>query len=529
MMFSFQRLRRRCGLLLIGAAFLIPGHDLFARGGGQTWGYHPPAGAPLTNYWRYASPYGAIQGWGIPHHSLDAPSLGTGSAPQGGFSASPQIPTLDRSVMFPGSSSNTSTFIPTAQHTVPMEPYSTGKKYDPPYFHNYNSYWHHGYWGGGQWGWGRWGGPVGIWSVARWWLGPVYFTSGYGTYHNPFAIEQKNYALPCLNYAKPLENIEDDPEPGTSTAATDQPDPSSPAHSSESQADIRSYLVRTPEVKAGLKAFDAGVEAFQAGRYDQALQQIDAALAQLPCDPALHEFRGLVLFAQGDYQGAAATIYAVLSISPGWDWTTLSSRYADPAVFAEELRKLEAYHNQHPESAAAAFLRGYHYTTCRHTEAAVKQFKTVVKLLPDDPFLPQLLALVEGGREKPTSAADQQTSQVPASDNSSQPEAGTSPIQAATRPVVEVGTWRAQRGDSTVVQLQLKKNQQFVWTATTPDRRHRVLAGQFAVEGGALFLAGGSGTLVGNVESQPAGGFTFGLLGNILAEQGLEFRRVSGP
>lgn len=528
MIFSFERLRRRCSLLLIGAAFLIPGHDLFARGGGQTWGYHPPAGAPLTNYWRFASPYGAIQGWGIPHHSLDAPSSGTGFARQGGSSASPQLPPLDRSVMFPGSSSNTSTLIPTAQHTVPMEPYSTGKKYDPPYFHNYNSYWHHGYWGGGQWGWGRWGGPVGIWSVGRWWLGPLYFTSGYATFRNPFAVEQKSYPLPCLDYTKPLENIEDDPEPGSSTAATDQPAPKPPIGGQESPVEIRDYLVRTPEVKAGLKAFDAAVEAFQAGNYEEALPHIDAALAQLPYDPALHEFRGLVLFARQDYQEAAATVYSVLSVSPGWDWTTLSSRFADPDEYSQQLRKLEAHHKQHPESAAVAFLRAYHYTTCRHTEAAIKQFESVVKLLPDDPFLTQLLALVEGGLEKSTSAADQQTSQEPASDSSPQPEAGTSPIPAAARRVVEVGTWRAQRADSTVVQLQLKKNQQFVWTAATPDRRRRVLSGQFAVEGGTLFLAGGSGTLVGNLQDQPGGGFTFSLLGNGRSEPGLEFRRISG-
>ena len=53
------------------------------------------------------------------------------------------------------------------------------------------------------------------------------------------------------------------------------------------------------------------------------LQKTDEALAKLPNDTTLHEFRGLCLFALGRYDEAAATVYAVLSVGPGWDWTTL--------------------------------------------------------------------------------------------------------------------------------------------------------------------------------------------------------------
>jgi tetratricopeptide (TPR) repeat protein len=443
------------------------------------------------------------------------------------FSTRPQSPTLDRSIEFPGSSSNTSNLIPSFQHSVPTQPYETGKKYDPPYFRNYNGYWHHGYWGGGQWGWGRWGGPSGIWSVARWWLGPLYFTSGYATFRNPFAVEQKPPALACLNYSKPLENIEDDAVPSSSTAAAEQPDRAPPADGAESQAEIRNYLVRTPEVKAGLKSFDAASDAFQTARYDEALRHIDAALTQLPYDPALHEFRGLVLFALEDYQAAAATIYSVLSVSPGWDWTTLSGRYAQPADFAQQLRKLEAHHKQHPESAAAAFLRAYYYTTCRNNEAAVKQFETVVKMLPDDRLLPQLLSLVKGSLEPVAAPAEGAAGQTA---STSTPDANSDPDPATSVPFVDtlVGDWRAQRDDATIVQLQLKKNQQFVWTAMRSAGTARVIAGQFAVEGETLFLAGGSGTLVGRLQSQPGGSFVFSLLGNGGSEMGLLFRRISG-
>ena len=56
-----------------------------------------------------------------------------------------------------------------------------------------------------------------------------------------------------------------------------------------------------------------------------ALAQVDQAIAQVPNDTVLHEFRGLVLFALGRYKEAAAADYAVLSAGPGWDWTTLSA------------------------------------------------------------------------------------------------------------------------------------------------------------------------------------------------------------
>jgi len=493
---------------------------LFARGGGQTWGYRPPAGAPLTNYWRFASPYGAIQGWGISHHNLDAPRLGSGYSTGSAYHENTRASTVDRSIEFPGSSSNTSPLLPSFDHVIPAQPYQTYKKFDPPYYHNYNGYWHHGYWGGGQWGWGRWAGPDGIWGVGRWWLSGIYFSSGYGAYRNPFAVEQKPGTVAYRDYTKPLENIDDDEAPGSSTSAAEKP--AAPAATgAESQQEIQNYLVKSPQEKSGLKSFDAASDAFQAGHYDQALKHIDQALVDLPYDPALHEFRGLVLFALKDYQQAAATIYAVLSVSPGWDWTTLSGLYADQDVFARQLRELEAYHGKHPESAASAFLRAYYYTTCRHTEAAVKQFETTVKLLPDDRFLPQLLALVAGGLEKPASDAASAAPE-PATDNSRPP--ATAPITVATL----VGDWRAQPRDSTTIDLRLRKDQQFVWIATAGGSP-RVIAGRYAIQGDTLYLAGGSGTLVGRVEVRPDGGCNFSLPGNAHSDTGLDFRRISAP
>src|SRR5262245_48554368 len=106
------KLLRASAALAVLAVVLLPGsRELNARGGGQHWGYNPPAGPVLMNYWRFVSPWGALNGWGIPHHNLDAPRMGSGNSPGRsivGFDGTP-LPTVDRSVAFPGASSNTTT------------------------------------------------------------------------------------------------------------------------------------------------------------------------------------------------------------------------------------------------------------------------------------------------------------------------------------------------------------------------------------------------------------------------------------
>ncbi len=89
--------------------------------------------------------------------------------------------------------------------------------------------------------------------------------------------------------------------------------------------------------------FDAGRQSFHNGDYAGALQQTDQALAKLPNDTTLHEFRALCLFALGRYDEAAATLYAVLSVGPGWDWTTLISLYPNVDAYTTQLRALEDY------------------------------------------------------------------------------------------------------------------------------------------------------------------------------------------
>ena len=94
--------------------------------------------------------------------------------------------------------------------------------------------------------------------------------------------------------------------------------------------------------------FDSAREAFGSGDYAGALRLTDEALKVLPNDATLHEFRALVLFAVGKYDLAAGPLYAVLSVGPGWDWTTMAGLYPSIDVYTAQLRKLEAFVRANP-------------------------------------------------------------------------------------------------------------------------------------------------------------------------------------
>ncbi len=125
----------------------------------------------------------------------------------------------------------------------------------------------------------------------------------------------------------------------------------------------------------------------------------------MPNDAALHEFRALCLFALQRYDESAATLYAVLTAGPGWDWATLSGLYPDVSVYTQQLRALEAYCGRNPSSPSARFVLAYHYLTDGHTLAALDQLKEVAALQPRDGLSPQLARQLEPGTGRPSPLA----------------------------------------------------------------------------------------------------------------------------
>src|SRR5262249_51202344 len=152
--------------------------------------------------------------------------------------------------------------------------------------------------------------------------------------------------------------------------------------------------------------FDAARAAFKAQDYAKALTDIDAAIKVLPNDATMHEFRALVLFAQKKYKDAAAGIYAVLSVGPGWNWETMSSLYANPETYTKELRDLENYQRANPDAPDGHFLLAYHYLVIGHTKEGVAQLEKFAKLVPTDKLAPELIkAFTEEPTDKPKAEA----------------------------------------------------------------------------------------------------------------------------
>ena len=253
---------------------------------------------------------------------------------------------------------------------------------------------------------------------------------------------------------------------------------------------------------------DAARQAFAQGDYPTALSQINRALAKTPDDAALHEFRSLACFAAKKYQDAAAGAYAVLSVGPGWDWTTLSSFYPDVNLYTEQLRALEAYVNAHRDSAEARFLLAYHYLTCGYSDAAAKQLKEVVRLNPKDSLSAQLLASLT-------------TTQQPEPAAPSEPAAPPKPVDAASL----VGNWKAQQPDGSSIALSMTADSKYTWQLTRQGKT-QTYSGTYAVADNLLILKqGNTPAMVGQVALLAGDSLNFKLANDNPGDPGLTFTK----
>ena len=278
-----------------------------------------------------------------------------------------------------------------------------------------------------------------------------------------------------------------------------------------------------------ISLFDQGREAFKAGNYTSALSLTDQALRTLPNDPALHEFRSLALFAQGRFEDAAAPLYAVLSVGPGWDWPTMIGLYADPETYTRQLRALESYVSQSPQSAAARFVLAYHYLTAGHVEPAIGQLRRVVQLQPKDTLSAQLLQqLDKAGQPGGAPALGAAQPAAPAL-NGPEPVAGA-PVVAASK--VEgslAGNWTAEPGQDTSIRLSFEAGNQFVWQVTRQGKTQEI-RGDRTYGNGLLTLAqpgdqAQQQPMVGRITWQDENHFTFKVIGGPPNDPGLTFTK----
>lgn len=379
--------------------------------------------------------------------------------------------------------------------------YRPGGGYASGYAHGYNNSWHHGYWHGGY-GWGY--GGLAAAGLIGWGLGSMYSSSGYGGgYSNPY-YDSGAASAPYLDYSTPIQIVAEPQQ----TALANVGD------AGAANSDATGDAPPSPEVAAALVPFDAARAAFKAGKYDEALAKVEEALKGIPNDAALHEFRALVLFALAKYKDAASTLYAVLSAGPGWDWTTLSSMYASVDTYTQQLRALETYSTQNPDSPDASFVLAYQYLTCGYKENAAKELKNVMRILPDDPLAKRLLALVGGDTAAGTAPQPEANAEQPA-------DSGPAIDQAKL-----VGTWKASSGKDVAIELALKADASFTWKVTQASRTNR-LEGKYSLDGSVLSLQQKSdgSSMVGRVTFADKEGFNFKLLDTGPGDPGLNFSK----
>ena len=355
---------------------------------------------------------------------------------------------------------------------------------------NRNEYWQglhyewcHGYWNG-HWGggsvhahpWAAWGFASATIGLTSWVAGSLFYDTGYYEYANPYCD------LATDEYSQPIE---------TMTALPD---------------------LDAPAAMSAVAECDRARSALYGGDYATSLEFIDGAISSAPSDVLLHEFRAQCLFAIQRYKRAAGTLHAVLSVGPGWDWTTMSSLYADVEAYTRQLRTLEDYVQQNPNSTDGRFVLAYHYLTQGHNDAAARQLKEVCRLAPTDRLSQQLLAMIA-----PSNGGSSGT--VPASSSTSEAEAKRTPKEDV------IGKWKASTLAGTTVELSLNADDRFTWKLARPEKS-RTFEGKYELAGKTIVLEYSNGeTMVAKINAEGKDQFWFKMLGGATDDPGLSFSK----
>jgi tetratricopeptide (TPR) repeat protein len=264
----------------------------------------------------------------------------------------------------------------------------------------------------------------------------------------------------------------------------------------------------------GDQKFDRARDAFKAGAYAAALDLTDEALKDVPGDPLVHEFKGVVLFARGAYAQAADEVHSVLAVRTGMDWATLIGLYPDVETYTGQLRALEDRCRQDAKAAAPRFVLAYQYLVAGHKGAAVARLKELLALEPGDRVASRLLASLTG-----TLAAPEPTRTVTDGDG------------AAGRPPAAdlVGRWRAERDGSTF-DLRLDDRGRFLWQAGRQGKTTARISGAYEYSANTLTLkAEDRSPLRVSVTALSPDSFRFTTAADIPGDPGLLVRRIAVP
>ena len=246
----------------------------------------------------------------------------------------------------------------------------------------------------------------------------------------------------------------------------------------------------------------------------------------------LHEFRAITLFALGRFADASSTLYPVLSIQPGMDWTTLSSLYTNINTYTAQLRALEADRDANPNNPADLFLLGYLYSSMGYKDQAANELTKLVAIEPKDTLSAGLLKAIQNSDKSlsdgtGTVAAANNAADAPApatqETTANKPETVRNPVPA---PML-TGSWSAKPDESRAITLTFESDSKFTWSFTQPSGPASMFKGTYTYAEGVLTLVSNQNgqVMVGRLEKQADNQFQFVTVGSGKGDPGLNFMK----
>ncbi len=246
-------------------------------------------------------------------------------------------------------------------------------------FNHFNNFCHRGGWWGipfcYPWTWGWWGG-------FGWGLGYNYYDYVPAYCYDTALVATVGYGNTIVadaSAAPPVEAQPEAPQPGNAAVNAD--------------ANLQG------DAQLGGMFFSQAENAFQTGKYREAFRMANHAAIESPENPRAPELMSLSLFALGEYPAAAAQAHFALALGPPTDWASIFGYYGDADTYTKQLRALEKYSTDNPQSVEGHFLLGYHYLMTGYTKPALKELQDVVKLAPNDKLTAALVKKYGGEAE----------------------------------------------------------------------------------------------------------------------------------
>ncbi len=151
-------------------------------------------------------------------------------------------------------------------------------------------------------------------------------------------------------------------------------------------------VISSPAQQFAEARFAWAEDAFQNRNYDAAFRWALNSYHDVP-QARTRALIAQILFAKGDYRGAAAEARAAVAMGAVMDWQTFYSYYgyASPR-FSRQFESLKEFVRQNPSSADGHFLLGYEQMILGHAEPAHAELAIAAVIEPTDVVATNLLA-----------------------------------------------------------------------------------------------------------------------------------------